>query len=88
MEAIPYPVWLMVEHITRRMMELMGYHGVINIIFGLLDQILIKDNVLVLLDPMKLTNVSTMLVIVGNIMIMIQMMTNGSKQGKDFWYPA
>ena len=90
MEAIPYPVWLMVEHITRRMMELMGYGGVINKKFGLLDQILGKDNVLEEFFPEKLTNVSMILVIVGNIMIpLVQMiLINGSKQGKDFWYPA
>ena len=79
----------MVEHITRRMMEIMGYHGVINKIFGLLDQILIKDNVVVLFHPEKLTNVSTILVIIGIILIpLVQMIINGSKQGKDFWYPA
>ena len=90
MEAIPYPVWLMVEHITRRMMELMGYGGVINKFFGLLGPILLKDNVGVLLKPDKLTNVSTMLVIVGNILITLVPMTliHGSKQEKDFWYPA
>ena len=84
MEAIPYPLWLMVEHITRRMMELMGYHGVIDLFLGILGQILVKDNVQVLLYPEKLTNVSIMLVIVGNILIIIDI----SKQEKDFWYPA
>ena len=69
MVAIPYLIWLMVEHITRRMMELMGYGGVINKFFGLLGLILLKDNVGVLLKPDKLTNVSTMLGIVGNILI-------------------
>ena len=89
MVAIPYLIWLMVEHITRRMMEIMGYGGVINIIFGRLDQILIKDNVLVILHPEKMTNVSMMLVLVGNIMIpLVQMIINGSMQGKDFWYPV
>ena len=80
----------MEEHITRRMMEIMGYRGVINKIFGILGQTLIKDNVVVLFYPEKLTNVSMMLVIVGNIMIpLVQMiLVNGSKQGKDFWYPA
>ena len=67
----------------------MGYGGVMNKIFGLLDQILIKDNVEVLFYPEKVTNVSMMLVIVGNILIpLVQMIVNGSKQGKDFWYPA
>ena len=81
----------MVEYITRKMMELMGYGGVINTIFGILDQILIKDNVVVLFYPEKLTNVFMILVIVvGNIMIPLvsMILINGSKQGKDFWYPV
>ena len=90
MVAIPYLIWLMVEHITRRMMELMGYGGVIDIIFGLLNQIQKKDNVEVTFYPEKLTNVFIILVIVGNILISLVLMTliHGSKQVKDFWYPA